>query len=188
MKALFNIKKLQFSKLTEGEGGVITYGTPIKIPGTVSLTMDVEQEVTQIYADGIVYIQSSGAQAVSGTLENYLIPKEALKEIYRYAESSNDEMMETDDMPYEFGMQFACDNEAGEEVLFTYYRVASTKPGINLQTKESGLTVNPQSVDLSASPIKVGDKNITRSYAEPGAANYNNYFQAISIPTLKQNI
>lgn len=183
MKALFNIKKLQFSKLTENNGSY-TYGTPLQIPGTVSLTMDVEQTLEPIYADGVSYITVAGAAATSGTLENFLFPKDVLTQIYRYVVSTNGEVMQSDDQPYAFGMQFACDDDEGKEVYFTYYNVSSTKPGVNLQTKESSPTINPQSVSLSANPIKVGNKNITFSYATEEATNYATYFVAIQVPTI----
>ncbi len=187
MKAIFNIKKLQFSRLHE-TNGVISYDTPLTVPGTVSLTMDVEQSVDPIYADGISYISIPGAAATSGTLENYFIPKSVLIDIYRYAESSAGEMMQTDDQPYAFGMQFACDDDEGKEVRFTYYNVTSTKPGVNLQTKESSTTINPQSVSLAANTIPVGDKNVTYSFATEEATNYATYFEAITIPTLPESI
>ena len=190
MKALFNIKKLQISKFTEGTNNTYTYGTPIRVPGTVSLTMDVEQSIDPIYADGISYISISGAMNTTGTLENYFIPVQVLKEIYRYIESDAGEIMQTDDQPYDFAMQFACDNEEGEEIYFTYYHVSSTKPGINLQTKEDSTTINPQSVELSATPIAVqigsttNYKNIIYSFADSTATNYATYFNAVTVPTI----
>lgn len=189
MKALFNIKKLQVAKLTE-TNGVISYATPIQVAGTVSLTMNVEQSSEAVYADGTSYITVTGAIATTGTLENYFIPKEVLKQIYGYVESANHELMQTDKQPAEFAMQFACDDENGKEVYFTYYRVTSTKPGINLQTKESGTTINPQSVELNAIPITLAD-NSTRviySFATEDATNYATYFNSVSVPTLPTSI
>lgn len=187
MKALFNIKRLQISKLTESNG-TYTYGTPIQIPGTVSLSMDIDQSIELVYADGVAYVAVPGAVSTTGTLENYFIPTTVLTQIYRYVVSSNGEYLETDDQPYSFGMQFACDNDEGDEVYFTYYNVSSTKPGINLQTKESSTTINPQSVDLTASPITVGTKQVVKSFATKDATNYSTYFTAITVPTIPTSL
>lgn len=185
MKVIFNIKKLQFSKITAiSTAGVPTYATPILVPGTVSLSMETESSVDPFYADGIAYYMPSGATSTTGTLENALFPEDVLKDIYGYITDSNNNLLETDAAPSEFGMQFACDSDAGE-VYFTYYRVSSNKPGINLQTSETSATINPQSVEVSASTITLaGGQRVLKSYAKPGATNYSNYFTAITVPTI----
>lgn len=186
MKALFNIKKLQVSKLTESDDGELTYASPLKVPGTVSLNMDVEQSNEIIYADGGAYITLQGAASTTGTLENYHIPETVLIEIYNYVKSTTGEILQTDDAVNRMGMQFACDDDQGNEVYFTYYDVTSTKPSLNLQTREDGVTVNAESVDLTANSIKVGKKNIIRSYATKDMEAYTNYFDKITIPTIAE--
>ena len=185
MKVIFNIKKLQFSKITAiSAAGVPTYATPILVPGTVSLSMETESSVDPFYADGIAYYMPSGATSTTGTLENALFPVDVLKDIYGYITDSNSNLLETDAAPSEFGMQFACDSDEGE-VYFTYYRVSSNKPGINLQTSETSATINPQSVEISASTINLaGGQRVLKSYATRTATNYANYFTAITVPTL----
>ena len=187
MKVNFNIKKLQFSKITAvSEAGVPTYGTPILLPGTVSLTFDNDQTSDPFYADGEAYFTPAGASSYTGTLENALFSKEVLKEIYNYVEDKNGNLLETTDAPFEFGMQFACDSDDGD-VYFTYYRVSSNKPGLNLQTSESSATINPQSVSLTASPVTLADgaTKVVKGFATKEASNYSTYFTAITLPEKK---
>ena len=186
MKVVFNIKKLQFSKIASvSAAGVPTYETPILVPGTVSLSMETESTTDPFYADGIAYYMPSGATSTTGTLENAWFSEEALKAIYGYVEDTNGNLLETDAAPSEFGMQFACDSDEGE-VYFTYYRVGSNKPGLNVQTSESSATINPQSVEISASTVNLaGGQRILKSYAKPGASNYSTYFTAITLPTIQ---
>ncbi len=185
MKVVFNIKKLQFSKITAvSAAGVPTYDAPILVPGTVSLSMETESTTDPFYADGIAYYMPSGATSTTGTLENAWFSEEVLKAIYGYIEDSNHNLLETDAAPSEFGMQFACDSDEGE-VYFTYYRVGSNKPGLNVQTSEASATINPQSVEISASTINLASgQRLLKSYAKPGAGNYANYFTAITLPTI----
>ena len=90
MKVIFNIKKLQVSKITAiSDAGVPTYATPIIVPGTVSLSMESESTVDPFYADGIAYYMPSGATSTTGTLENALLPDQMLKDIYGYVEDTN---------------------------------------------------------------------------------------------------
>lgn len=183
MKVIFSIKKLKFFPITTiSSAGVPTYGTGIDLPGTVSLSLDPEGESTIVYADGIAYVTLGSAASYTGTLENLLFPTEILKEIYGYLVDTNQNLVETDASPKEFGMKFACDSDE-EEVYFTLYRVSSTKPGINVQTKESSVTVNPQSVNLTVSTVTTEDgQNILKSFAKKGDSNYATYFT--SAPTM----
>lgn len=186
-KAIFNIKKLQVSKLTETDNE-ITYGSPIKVKGTVSLSIDIDQTNTPIYADGTTYFVLQGKASTTGTLENYFVPIEVLKEIFRYIQASNGNWLQTDDPASRFGMQFACDDEEGNEVYFTYYDVVATKPGINLQTSEDGATVNAQSLSLTVATIEVNNKNIISSFAQKGDTNYDTYFEKIVLPSIPDSI
>lgn len=185
MKALFNIKKLHVAKLSETDG-TYTYDTPIKVPGTISLSMDIEQSNDIFYADGGAYITLQGASSTTGTLENYHIPEEVLLKIYNYVKSTTGEICQTDDPVNRMAILFACDDENGNEVRFTYYDVTSTKPGLNLQTREDGVTVNAESVDLTANSIVCGSKNVIRSYCTKDMEAYENYFDKVTVPTIAE--
>lgn len=184
MKVIFNIKKLHLSPITEiSANGVPTYADPLVVPGTVSLSMDSEENSEPFYADGEAYYTPTGAETATGTLENALFTNEVLEKIYAYVKDSNGNMLATDGQTKEFGMQFACDSDDGE-VYFTYYRVSSNKPGLNVTTNSPNATINPQSVNLSASTISLADgTRIIKSFADKSATNYNTYFDAITIPT-----
>lgn len=187
-KVLFNIKKLQLSPITSiSDTGVPTYGDAIKCPGTVSLTLDPQGESTPFYADGIVYYLLSSSQSYNGSLENALFPVEALTKIFSYMIDSNENIVETDGEVKECGAQFAVDSDEGE-VYFTLFRVSLTKPNINFQTNEENKTINPQSVDITASsvPTSDGKYNVIKSYCTKGMKNYSNYFESITVPTISE--
>lgn len=186
MKVLFNIKKLQLSKITAiSDTGVPTYDTPLVCPGTVSLSLESESSSESIYADGIVYYTPSGSTTTTGTLENALFTEDILKAIFGYVTDSNGNLLETDAQTSEFGMQFACDSDDGE-VFFTYYRVSANKPGLNLTTNNPSATINPQSISITASPITLvgGNTNVLKSHATHIAANYATYFNEITLPAI----
>lgn len=186
MKVLFNIKKLKMYPITSiSSANVPTYGTGLNVPGTVSLTLDSEESSDPFYADGEAYYTPNGSETSTGTLENAMFTKEVLKGIYAYVEDTNGNMLATDGQVKEFGMQFACDSDDGE-VYFTFYRVSSTKPGINLTTNAPSATINPQSVNLTATAINLANGTaISRSFADKTATNYATYFEGITLPTLQ---
>lgn len=189
MKVLFNIKKLQLSKIISTDSaGIPTYDEPLKCPGTVSLTMDTEESSDPFYADGEAYYTPNGAETSTGTLENALFTNDILKAIYSYVEDTNGNMVSTDGQVAEFGIQFACDSDDGE-VYFTYYRVTSTKPGLNLTTNSPNATVNPQSVNITASTVTLDDgRRISKSFADKNSGNYANYFDAITLPQFTASV
>lgn len=189
MKVLFNIKKLQLSKIiSTDDEGIPTYDTPLKVPGTVSLTMDTEENSDPFYADGEAYYTPNGAETATGTLENALFTEDVLKQIYAYVEDTNGNLVQTDGQVSEFGMQFACDSDDGE-VYFTYFRVTSNKPGVNLTTNAPNATINPQSVSLTASTVALNNgARVIKSYATKTALNYANYFDGITVPVIVESV
>lgn len=186
MKVIFNIKKLRMYPITAtSDTGVPTYDTGINVPGTVSLTLDNESTTDPFHADGVAYYSPAGATSATGTLENALFPDAVLKQIFKYIEDSNSNLVETDEAPSEFGMQFACDSDDGE-VRFTYFRVSASKPGINLQTSETSATINPQSVNITASTITLSSgQNVLKSYCTKDKTNYASYLESITLPTIE---
>ena len=72
-KVQFNLKNVYYAVQTAEEG--ITWGTPVHVPGAVSLSLDQQGEITKFYADGIIYYQSSSNHmGMNGDLEMALFP------------------------------------------------------------------------------------------------------------------
>ena len=190
-KTKFNIKKLQFIPITAVDDKCTpTYGDAIKFPGAVSITLDPSGEATNVYADGIVYAIVSSASGYTGELEVIQLNKDILTKIFGYIEDANKNLVEAVTSVKEFGLQFACDSEDGNEVYFTIYRASATKPNINLQTTEDAPTVNAESISLTISGITIADgsKQVIKSYAEKGATNYATYFDSITVPTFTASL
>lgn len=182
-KVVFNIKKAQFSPITSiDDKGTPTYGEPLKLPGSISLSLDYEGSSDPFYADGIIYYVPSSTGSYSGSFENAWFTEEILKSIYAYVSDTNNNLIETDGEVKEFGMQFACDSDEGE-VYFTLFRCASTKPNLNVQTKEGSPTINGQSVDLTINPITLANgMNVIKAMARRSDGNYTTFMDKITLP------
>lgn len=187
MKVLYNIKKVQFSKITAtSDTGLPTYDEPIAVPGAVTLSLDNDSSSEPIYADGIAYFTPSGASSYSGTFEDVHFSKTILKEVFNWLEDTNGNLVEVDNGTNEFGVQFAVDSDEGE-VYFTLYRCSATKPSLNFQTKESSATINNESINITMSPITLSDgKTIVKSFADKSASNYATYMNKITVPTFAE--
>ena len=74
-KVKFNLWNVYYAPLLTNTTSKIEYGTPIAIPGAVSLSLDPTGENTPFYADGVEYYTISNNMGYSGDLEIALIPE-----------------------------------------------------------------------------------------------------------------
>lgn len=57
-KVKFNICNVHYALITVSEEGEVTFGTPVAMPGAVSLSLEPNGEPSNFYADGMPTIRS----------------------------------------------------------------------------------------------------------------------------------
>ena len=70
-KVKYGLSNVYYAIFNEEDG---TYGTPVAIPGAVSLSLDQEGETTPFRADNIDYWTSVSNNGYSGSIEVALVP------------------------------------------------------------------------------------------------------------------
>ena len=73
-KVKFGLSNVVMAKMIVGDGGAITYDTPIAIPGAVNLSLEPQGDTNDFYADNVIYFSSSTNQGYEGDLEIAMIP------------------------------------------------------------------------------------------------------------------
>ena len=74
-KVKFNICNVHYALLTLETDGVVSFGTPVAMPGAVSLSLDPNGEPSNFYADGYAYYTVSNNMGYEGDLELAMVPE-----------------------------------------------------------------------------------------------------------------
>ncbi|MBQ4202638.1 MAG: hypothetical protein II655_02945, partial [Thermoguttaceae bacterium] len=93
-----NLWNVYYAPLLTNTTSKIEYGTPIAIPGAVSLSLDPTGENTPFYADGVEYYTISNNMGYSGDLEIALIPESFRVDILKESPDSNKVLIENKDI------------------------------------------------------------------------------------------
>ena len=91
-KIKYGLRSVYYAKITEGEGGAITYETPVAIPGAVNLSLSGVGDTNDFYADDTIYYSTNETidkmitlykDYISGeTLADELIVSKDISELY----------------------------------------------------------------------------------------------------------
>ncbi len=156
-KVQFNLKNVHYAPMTT-TGETPEWGTPVKIPGAVSLTLDQQGELTKFYADGIVYWQSSSNNGYEGELEVALYPDSMLVDIWGYTKTDTDNVLIENATvePKPFALLYEIDGDANGR-RYCMYNCSGTRPGIGSKTNEASKTPQTQKSTISAVPLENGD-------------------------------
>lgn len=184
MKVKYGLKNCYYAMATIAADGTASYGTPKRLPGAVSLTMDPAGEQTNFYADDSVYFSVGGANGYTGTLEIAMIPdsfrEEALGEIKEdgvYIETGVGATQ-----PFALLFEFQSDENAIKHVL---YNVSATRPSINGATKGESVEVQTDTLNISAATIHNAalNKDIVKArVADDTAAAYSTWYTSVYQP------
>lgn len=191
-KVHFGLKNCYYATVTEATlGGVTTttYGTPVALPGAVSLTLDANQEHTDFYADdGVYYITQNDAR-YTGTLELADIPDAFKTAIFGDAADQDGALIEMSANDIKnFALLFETSGDAGGHRA-VFYKVSATRPSITGQTKEENVEVQTQTLNITAVARPDNDTVngktrhlVQASIAESAVAAYTGFFNAVYTP------
>lgn len=177
-KVKYNLKNTHYAVIEEGENGAITYGTPIAIRGSVSLSLDAQGDISPFYADGIVYYKSAANNGYEGDLEVALLPESFRTDILGETLDSKKVLVENSDAKQKaFALLFEFDGDE-KAIRHVLYNCAATRPSIESQTKEESIEPVTETLTISATPLADG-----RIKAKTGdttdEATYNSWYQTV---------
>lgn len=180
-KIKYGLSNVYYAVATEGTGGALTYGTPVRLPGGVSLSLDASGDSNEFYADNVLYFQTTANNGYEGDLELALIPDAFRTDVLGetldatngfYSEYANATVKE-----FALLFQFEGDESATRHCL---YRCTASRPSVSGQTKEASVEPQTESFTITAMP-RIND-NLVKSRCPSTATAYANWFSEVQEP------
>lgn len=184
-KVKFNIHNAHVALKSTDESGKITYGVPFAMPGSVSISLEAQGELTPFYADGIKYYTSSSNGGYEGDWELALVTDEFRTKILNEVIDKNKVMLESGDSKInEFALGFEIDGDE-RGTRFWFYNCSATRPTTESSTNED--TIEPVTdtltVSASAAPVGTDGKMYVRAKttADSDDKLYEKWFESVYI-------
>ena len=179
-KVKFGLSNVHIAKMIIGEDGAITYGTPFKIPGAVSLSLDAEGDNEPFYADNMKFWESFANNGYSGELEIAKLPEEFETEILGQKKDENGAIIENINdsiSPFAFMYQVEGDQTG---TRFCYYNTTVSRPPTEANTTEGTKTPNTDTLSITTSArTDTGDVRAKLPYSEANKEIYNKFFDKV---------
>lgn len=180
-KIRFGLKNCYYAKATFDEDGNVTYDTPKRLPGAVSLSLDPEGESENFYADDIVYVVLNNNAGYEGDLELALIPEEFLKDILHEEEDANGVLLENANSTFErFALLFEFTGDQNA-IRHVFYCCSASRPSAEGDTKEDEKEVKTEELSIIASALASGYVK-AKSSVNTSKAVYDAWYDAVYMP------
>ena len=181
-KVKFNLWNVYYAPLLTNTTSKIEYGTPIAIPGAVSLSLDPTGENTPFYADGIEYYTISNNMGYSGDLEIALIPESFRVDILKESRDNNNVLIENKDINVgKFALLFRFDGDI-RAINHVMYNCSVSRPKIGSKTNEESKEVQTETLTISAKPLVQGFVKAKTGDSTPQSV-YDNWFKSVYLPS-----
>ena len=181
-KVKFNICNVHYAILTVADDGTFSYGTPVPMPGAVSLSLDANGEPTNFYADGYAYYIISNNMGYDGDLELAMVPESFRTDVLKEQLDSNNVLIENSKVEAEnFALLFEFDGDV-KKIRHVLYKCAASRPGIESQTNEDEVEVKTETLSIKATPLANGYVK-AKTGDNTSDAVYQNWYNAVYIPS-----
>lgn len=185
-KYTFGLSNVHIAWLDEENDTKPAWGTPIAIPGAVKISLKAEGDSSLVYADNVVYAQNDTNDGYSGDIEFVSIQDTIKKDMYGWEVDDNGALVEVADAkPKKFALMGEVNGDATNR-RFVYYGCQATRSDVENKTREKSTEPNIEKMNLSARPVKIGDKYVVKSSLPLDAKNktaYDGFYESVYKPT-----
>lgn len=181
-KVKFNLKNSHYAVLTVDEDGNPSYGTPVALPGSVSISLDANGEPENFYADGVAYYVINNNMGYDGDLELALIPESFRTDILKEELDANGVLIENSDVELaSFALLFEFEGDQ-KHIRHVLYNCSASRPGIEGKTNEDTKEVQTETLTIKATPLADGMVK-AKTGDTTDSTVYGAWYDAVYLPT-----
>lgn len=173
-KVKFNIKNFHYA-IKDAEG---KYGTPVHIPGSVSIALSPKGEIAVFYADGIKYYTAAAGGGYEGDLELALISDQFRQEVLGEVLDANKVLFETNSaQTVDFAAGFDIDGDV-KTTRFWFYNCNASRPSTESKTNEESNTPVTDKITITCS---AGDDGLVRAKTTSDTTDnvFNSWYDSV---------
>ena len=167
-KVEFGLRNTHYAVVTVGEDGKLTFGTPEKFPGTVSLSLDASGDLIQFKADDVDYYTNPNNKGYNGNLTVARVTDKFKQDVLGEEKTEDGVMIESADAQtkkFALMFEFQGDKKAIRHVM--YYCTAN-RQSVASTTKDNG---DPNTTDLPIIVSPRPDNNVVKAKTTAGATD-----------------
>lgn len=180
-KVKFNICNVHYALQTLAEDGTVSFGTPVAMPGVVSLALDANGEPSNFYADGYAYYTISNNMGYDGDLELAMVPESFRTDVLKEELDKNKVLVENANVETaNFALLFEFDGDV-KKIRHVLYNCAASRPSIESQTNEDEIEVQTETLALTATPLASGYVK-AKTGDDTTDAVYQDWYKAVYLP------
>lgn len=180
-KVKYNLKNAHYAMLKTAEDGAVSFGTPVPIPGAVSISLDANGEPENFYADGVAYYVINNNMGYEGDLELAMIPESFRVDALNEMLDGNNVLIENANTELNsFALLFEFDGDV-KHIRHVLYNCSASRPGIEGKTNEESREVQTETLAIKATPLASGVVK-AKTGNKTAAAVYQNWYKSVYLP------
>jgi phi13 family phage major tail protein len=156
-KVHYDLTNVHVASVTDGEDGV-TFGTPKRLVGAVSMDLSAQDQQTVLRADGVNYYVFNGNQGYEGDMTVAMVPDWFKAEYLGQTLSSKDKVLVENAVtgkakPFALLFEFLGDAKNTQHVL---YNCLAARPSVTGENNDNQGTPDTEAMTLTVSPLLDG--------------------------------
>ena len=182
-KVKFNICNVHYALITVDEDGEVTFGTPVAMPGAVSLSLEPNGEPSNFYADGYAYYTISNNMGYEGDLELAMVPESFRTDVLKESLDDNSVLVESANVEIaNFALLFEFDGDV-KKIRHVLYNCSAARPNIESATNEEEIEVQTETLAITAAPLANGYVK-ARTGDSTTDTVYTGWYTSVYMPTV----
>ena len=182
-KVKFNICNVHYALITVDEDGDMTFGTPVAMPGAVSLSLEPNGEPSNFYADGYAYYTISNNMGYEGDLELAMVPESFRTDVLKESLDDNSVLVESANVETaNFALLFEFDGDV-KKIRHVLYNCSAARPNIESATNEEEIEVQTETLAITAAPLANGYVK-ARTGDSTTDTVYTGWYSSVYMPTV----